>query len=102
MGEWTATPLEGQQRQMTALKTINEAELAKHNKQGDLWLAVAGDVYNVSKFANLHPGGAKLLEQYGGMDVSSEFFELHRKDVLLKYDRLKVARLEGATEQLAA
>merc|ERR1712086_972889 len=30
------------------------------------------------------------------MDVSSEFFELHRKDVLKKYTKLVVGRLEGA------
>jgi len=65
-----------------------------------LWLAVAGDVYNVSKFAGMHPGGSKLLEQFGGMDVSSEFFELHRKDVLVKYTKLRVGRVEGSEEAL--
>ena len=59
-------------------KTISTDELAKHNKEDDLWVAVAGDVYDVSNFAAGHPGGSKLLEQYAGMDVSSEFFELHR------------------------
>ena len=30
-------------------KTITLDELAKHNKEGDLWLGIAGDVYNVSR-----------------------------------------------------
>jgi len=84
----------------SGMKRVTLEELAKHNKEGDLWLAVAGDVYDVSNFAVGHPGGTKLIEQYSGMDVSSEFFELHRKDVLLKYQKLRVARLEGSDEQL--
>lgn len=83
-------------------KTITTEELAKHNKEDDLWVAVAGDVYDVSNFAAGHPGGSKLLEQYAGMDVSSEFFELHRKDVLKKYTKLVVGRLEGAVEDVVA
>jgi len=83
-------------------KTITLDELAKHNKEGDLWLGIAGDVYNVSRFADLHPGGAKLLEQYGGLDVSDIFFELHRKDVLTKYEKLKVGRIEGSEDKLIA
>ncbi|CAK8992248.1 unnamed protein product, partial [Durusdinium trenchii] len=49
----------------------------------------------VSKFAQLHPGGAKVLEEVGGKDVTEEFYELHRHDVLGKYERLKVGKLEG-------
>ena len=35
---------------------ITEDELAKHNKEGDAWIAIDGHVYDVSKFAELHPG----------------------------------------------
>ncbi|CAE8642774.1 unnamed protein product, partial [Polarella glacialis] len=79
-------------------KVISLAELSQHNKPGDLWMSINGDVYNVSKFASLHPGGAKILEQSAGKDATSEFYELHRHDVLAKYQRLKVGRLEGAAE----
>lgn len=79
-----------------ALKTISDAELVQHNKPGDAWVAVDGDVYNVSKFASLHPGGAKVLEQLAGNDVTTEFYELHRHDVLAKYARLRVGRLASA------
>ena len=48
------------------MKRVTLEELAKHNKEGDLWLAVAGDVYDVSNFAVGHPGGTKLIEQYSG------------------------------------
>jgi len=59
-------------------------------------MAIDDDVYDVSKFARLHPGGSQIIEQFAGRDVSTEFYELHRKDVLAKYERLKVGRLDGA------
>lgn len=43
-------------------REISVQELRKHNQPGDLWVAVSGIVYNVSAFANVHPGGAKVLD----------------------------------------
>mmetsp|Transcript_126600 Transcript_126600/g.364147 ORF Transcript_126600/g.364147 Transcript_126600/m.364147 type:complete len:517 (+) Transcript_126600:106-1656(+) len=80
------------------MSTVSKDELAKHSKEGDLWMAIDGDVYDVSKFARLHPGGSQILEQFGGKDATVEFYEMHRKDVLLKYQRLKVGTLEGAKQ----
>mmetsp|Transcript_11500 Transcript_11500/g.20347 ORF Transcript_11500/g.20347 Transcript_11500/m.20347 type:complete len:516 (+) Transcript_11500:69-1616(+) len=76
-------------------RNVSEAELAEHNKPSNMWLAVNGDVYDVSKFARLHPGGARVLEELAGRDVTEEFYELHRHDVLAKYARLKVGSLES-------
>jgi len=78
------------------MQSVVKAELASHNKPGDLWLAIDGDVYDVSRFSKVHPGGAKVLEQLAGHDVTTEFYELHRGDVLKKYARLKVGRLDSA------
>jgi len=81
------------------MKSISASELAKHSKAGDLWLAIDGDVYDASKFARVHPGGAKVLEQLAGNDVTTEFFELHRHEVLAKYARLKVGRLDTVSQE---
>jgi alkylation response protein AidB-like acyl-CoA dehydrogenase/predicted heme/steroid binding protein len=75
------------------MKSITQAELSQHSKPGDMWLAIDGDVYNVSKFASVHPGGSKVLEHLAGNDVTQEFYDLHRQDVLTKYGRLRVGRL---------
>jgi len=63
-----------------------------------MWMAIDGDVYDVSKFARIHPGGAKVLEQLAGNDVTTEFYELHRHEVLTKYKRLKIGCLETAED----
>lgn len=52
------------------------AELATHNKEGDYWLAVDGDVYDVSSYIDMHPGGEGVMRQLAGNDVTDEFYGL--------------------------
>lgn len=55
----------------------------------------SADPGSLSKFAELHPGGAGVLlaREIAGQDASEPFFSLHRSDVLTKYDRLRIGRL---------
>lgn len=75
-------------------------EVAKHNKEGDLWIAVDGNVYNLSKFGALHPGGMPPLldKEVAGKDATDLFYSLHRADVLKekKYVRLQIGVLAPA------
>eukprot|EP00516_Mucochytrium_quahogii_P001769 CAMPEP_0203759814 /NCGR_PEP_ID=MMETSP0098-20131031/13055_1 /ASSEMBLY_ACC=CAM_ASM_000208 /TAXON_ID=96639 /ORGANISM=" , Strain NY0313808BC1" /LENGTH=517 /DNA_ID=CAMNT_0050653049 /DNA_START=166 /DNA_END=1719 /DNA_ORIENTATION=- len=82
------------------MSRISVKELEKHNKKGDAWVVVDGDVYDVSSFAMLHPGGEEVLLEYAGKDCTDVFFGLHRYDVLQKYaPKLMVGRLEGVEER---
>ncbi|CAE8712178.1 unnamed protein product [Polarella glacialis] len=81
-------------------RVISDAELAEHNKHGNMWLAVNSEVYDMSKFGKMHPGGVKVQEELAGRDVTTEFYELHRHEVLAKYARLRVGRLDGALAQV--
>merc|ERR1712028_179493 len=75
---------------------ITEDELAKHNKEGDAWIAIDGHVYDVSKFAELHPGGELIIYEYSGKDASEVFWGLHRAEVLQKFGtKMLVGRMEG-------
>lgn len=77
------------------LKTVTRAEVAKHNTPEDAWMIVYDKVYNVTKFAPMHPGGKNILLAYAGQDATEVFFELHRADVLVKFaPRLVIAQLE--------
>mmetsp|Transcript_70390 Transcript_70390/g.147380 ORF Transcript_70390/g.147380 Transcript_70390/m.147380 type:complete len:520 (+) Transcript_70390:1-1560(+) len=81
---------------MPEMKTFTRDEVAKHNTEKDCWMIIDGDVYDVSSFAKFHPGGRKTLLDLGGLDVTDEFWGLHRHEVLDRYARLKKGRVSGA------
>ncbi|KAF7560360.1 hypothetical protein G7046_g3778 [Stylonectria norvegica] len=43
------------------------------------------DVYDVTEFVDAHPGGPKLILNYGGRDATEPFEELHSEGTLEKY-----------------
>nr|GAT49476.1 acyl-CoA dehydrogenase [Mycena chlorophos] len=89
-----------------ASKQFTKEEIAKHNKQGDLWLVVDSKVYDVSRFAAMHPGGLSVLldEEVAGQDATEAFFGLHRHEVLLRpqYARLQIGTVVGEKPQIVA
>ncbi|TFK27199.1 acyl-CoA dehydrogenase [Coprinopsis marcescibilis] len=84
-------------------KVFTREEVAQHKKEGDLWIVVDSNVYNLSKFAAMHPGGLSVLldEDVAGKDATETFFGLHRTEVLSKpqFKRLIIGTLEGAQQQ---
>lgn len=73
-------------------------DVGKHNREGDLWMAIDGKVFDLSKFARLHPGGIPPLldPAAAGKDASELFFGLHRASVLdePRYKKLQIGVLE--------
>jgi len=86
----------------TTLKEFSIDEISKHNVEGDLWIVIDSKVYDLSKFADLHPGGANVLYTDGvaGKDATQVFFGLHRHEILLKpqYARLQIGKVQGQEE----
>ncbi|KAL0297214.1 UNVERIFIED_CONTAM: Acyl-lipid (9-3)-desaturase [Sesamum radiatum] len=56
---------------------ITSDELKAHNKKGDLWISIQGKVYDVSEWANHHPGGELPLMNLGGQDATDAFVAYH-------------------------
>lgn len=56
------------------LKKITPKELAEHNKEADVWLAIRGKVFNVTRYLPFHPGGPQELMKGAGRDAT-ELFE---------------------------
>jgi len=86
------------------MKTFTRAELAENvgarmaedsrPSSEKMLIAVDEYVYDVTKFANLHPGGKAVLRMVAGEDATEQFYALHNKDVLDKYhDKLCVGML---------
>ncbi|KAJ6513311.1 peroxisomal acyl-CoA-dehydrogenase [Mycena sanguinolenta] len=81
------------------MKQFTFEEVAKHNKPGDLWIVIDAKVFDLSKFAGMHPGGLSVLldQDVAGQDATEVFFGLHRHEVLLKpqYSRLQIGVIAG-------
>ncbi|WFD36796.1 hypothetical protein MCUN1_003686 [Malassezia cuniculi] len=58
------------------------AEVAKHNTEESAWVAIQGNVYDVTKFLDEHPGGKKILLKNSGKDATSKFVNYHPEYVL--------------------
>lgn len=58
------------------LKEISRKEVEKHNKLTDLWFVVDNQVYDVTKFVPMHPGGDKIGKPAGG-DATLNFWKPH-------------------------
>lgn len=97
-----------------------------HNQPFEQWIIIDAKVYDLSKFVNLHPGGAGVLltKNVGvspiirvqprlfaaltpgtaGKDATEAFFGLHRHEVLLRpqYARLQIGAVAGQKEFVTA
>mmetsp|Transcript_39105 Transcript_39105/g.84175 ORF Transcript_39105/g.84175 Transcript_39105/m.84175 type:complete len:138 (+) Transcript_39105:49-462(+) len=83
------------------MNIISHKELAKHNGDGDVWMAIHGVVYDVSNFMHEHPGGSQLLEDVAGRDASLEFEDALHSDAARKEEKLELKGfLEGSEEQV--
>lgn len=66
-------------------KVFTLEEVAKHNKEDDCWVIVNGEVLDVTKFLDEHPGGKQAILLFAGRDATEEFNMLHKPDVVAKY-----------------
>jgi len=81
------------------LKNFTREEVAQHDKDGDLWIIIDAKVYDISRFKNMHPGGASVLidAEVAGKDATEAFYGLHRHEVLEKpqFKRLVIGTIQG-------
>ena len=82
----------------TGERTISAYELGKHKGHDSCWLAIDGNVWDVTEFAQIHPGGSQILIDNGGRDVSKLFKGIHPAGTLEKNldDNQRVGKLDAA------
>ncbi|KAL5340264.1 acyl-CoA dehydrogenase/oxidase [Aspergillus crustosus] len=82
-------------------KTYTRAEVASHSTEDSLWCIIDHRVYDLTEFLDAHPGGSVVLAQVAGKDATTDFYNLHRHDVLTKYrDQLCIGTIENETPEV--
>jgi|SRR5687767_898888 cytochrome b involved in lipid metabolism len=83
-------------------KTFSASDVAAHNKPDSLYITIDGDVYDLTKFQDEHPGGKKILQRVAGKDASKQFWKYHSEGVLKKYKpKLQVGSLDSKPKAAA-
>mmetsp|Transcript_11817 Transcript_11817/g.36506 ORF Transcript_11817/g.36506 Transcript_11817/m.36506 type:complete len:135 (+) Transcript_11817:31-435(+) len=73
---------------------ISMADLAKHSKREDVWLAIHDKVYSISKYLDEHPGGEEVLMDRAGKDATEDFEDVgHSKDARKQLEKFEVGEL---------
>ena len=77
-------------RSRSKIKLISKRELESHNKLTDMWIAVNGFVYDVTKFQ--HPGGRDKFVTRAGTDCTEDFDKVGHKNADKEMENLRIGR----------
>ena len=58
-------------------KEYTMEEVAKHNTYPSIWSVFKGDVYDITMYVDVHPGGKKILEKVYGKDMTALYNKFH-------------------------
>ncbi|GAT30417.1 cytochrome b5 reductase [Aspergillus luchuensis] len=57
------------------------ADVAKHNRKDDIWIAIHGQVFDITEYLQDHPGGVDVLLETAGTDATADFEDVgHSED----------------------
>ncbi len=77
----------------SSLPIFTLADISKHNKQSDCWIAMNGGVYNATEFLDEHPGGPELIMQHAGKDATQDFSAIHSSSAFKLIEKLRIGSL---------
>src|SRR3954454_25303989 len=69
--------------QLRSGKKLTWEELAHYNKVDDAYVAIRGNVYDITNFIKRHPGGEDILLLAAGRDATQVFNNPKSADFLL-------------------
>ncbi|CAD7947879.1 unnamed protein product [Amoebophrya sp. A25] len=64
------------------LREIDESELQLHNNTSDCWVQLYDEVYDLTVYARIHPGGEASIFELCGQDGTAAFEAIHARSML--------------------
>jgi len=58
------------------------SEVAAHSSKTDCWVIINGQVCDLTKFMNTHPGGVQAIMDFAGKDASREWNTIHTRNAI--------------------
>jgi cytochrome b involved in lipid metabolism len=68
----------------SALPQYTWEEIRRHNNDKDCWVVLYGNVLDVTKWLNHHPGGLDPINDLGGYDITKSFESIGHTEFALK------------------
>ncbi|KAL4888251.1 FMN-dependent dehydrogenase-domain-containing protein [Aspergillus ambiguus] len=75
---------------------ISASDVLSHNSPNDCWIVIDGKVWDVTQFAQDHPGGASTIYRYAGKDATQAYSEVHAASVVT--ENLSPESLKGSLD----
>jgi cytochrome b involved in lipid metabolism len=67
------SPSSSETTSSTSGNTYSLSGVSKHITPRDCWIAIDGNVYDVTKYLDMHPGGADLILIFCGQDATTAY-----------------------------
>ncbi|CAA22444.1 Cytochrome b5 [Schizosaccharomyces pombe] len=83
-----------------SVKYFEPEEIVEHNNSKDMYMVINGKVYDVSNFADDHPGGLDIMLDYAGQDATKAYQDIGHSiaaDELL--EEMYIGDLKPGTEE---
>ncbi|XP_073991975.1 cytochrome b5 reductase 4 isoform X2 [Rhodnius prolixus] len=56
---------------------VTREQLANHKSKDNAWICLRGNVYNITRYLDFHPGGVEELLRGAGIDATTLFNQVH-------------------------
>ncbi|KAL6829623.1 hypothetical protein J3E69DRAFT_354960 [Trichoderma sp. SZMC 28015] len=87
---------------MAEAAEYSQKEIELHNSAGDAWMVIHGEVYDVTKYIQSHPGGVDVLIEAAGTNASEAFDNAgHSDDAFDLMVPLRIGKLKGYKKRKA-
>jgi cytochrome-b5 reductase len=84
---------------MDTLAVYTLQEVKKHASPTDAWIIIHGNVYDVTKYLNTHPGGLYILYNKCGGDGTDSFENMFHSSVARSLlDKMKIGTLDSTQQ----